>query len=167
MDELGGTTALLRAPEHAVSRRAVPYWTVSALVGAAVVLAAAIAARLLLDLPGWTTWILVALVVAALVQVVVMPRVRYAVHRWEVTPLAIHTRAGWIGRQTRIAPISRVQTVDSRQGPLMRVFGLASLTVTTASAAGPISIDCLDADVARELVAKLTVITSASPGDAT
>lgn len=168
MSDAGGTAALLRAPGHQVSRRAVPYWTLSALLGDGVLVGAALAARLLIpDLPGWTTWALVALVVLSLVHVVMMPRVRYDVHRWEVTDAAVHTRSGWIGRQTRIAPISRVQTVDSRQGALMRLFGLASLTVTTASAAGPISIDCLDADTARDLVARLTAITATTEDDAT
>ena len=60
-----------------------------------------------------------------------------------------------------------VQTVDSRQGAVMRMFGLASITVTTASAAGPITIDCLDDAVAREVVARLTAITAATEGDAT
>ena len=164
----GGATALLRAPAHQVSPRAVPYWTISALVGDAVLLAALLAARILVpDVPGWATWVLVALVALSVVHAVVMPRIRYDVHRWEVTPVAVHTRSGWIGRQTRIAPISRVQTVDSRQGALMRLFGLASLTVTTASAAGPISIDCLDADTARDLVARLTEITATTQDDAT
>ena len=168
MSELGGTTALLRAPLNQVSPRAVPYWTISALVGDEVLLAACVAARLLVPgVPGWTTWLLVVLAVLAVVHAVVMPRIRYDVHRWEVTPIAVHTRSGWIGRETRIAPISRVQTVDSRQGALMRAFGLASLTVTTASAAGPITIDCLDADTARELVAQLTAVTATSEGDAT
>lgn len=168
MSELGGTTALLRAPVHQVSAKAVPYWTISALIGDAVLLAACVAARLLVPgAPDWTTWLVVALALVAVVHVVVMPRIRYDVHRWEVTPIAVHTRSGWIGRETRIAPISRVQTVDSRQGALMRAFGLASLTVTTASAAGPITIDCLDAGTARELVAQLTAVTATSEGDAT
>lgn len=168
MSELGGTTALLRAPLNQVSPRAVPYWTVSALVGDVLLLGAALVARVVVpDVPGWTTWLLVALAAVAVAHVLVMPRVRYDVHRWEVTPIAVHTRSGWIGRQTRLAPISRVQTVDSRQGALMRAFGLASLTVTTASAAGPISIECLDARTARELVARLTAITATSEGDAT
>ena len=166
--EPGSTTALLRPPAHQVSRRAIPYWTISALVGDAVLLLALLAARVFVpNVPGWTTWVLVALVVLSVGHAVVMPRIRYDVHRWEVTPVAVHTRSGWIGRQTRIAPISRVQTVDSRQGALMRLFGLSSLTVTTASAAGPISIDCLDADTARDLVARLTAITATSQGDAT
>ena len=49
----------------------------------------------------------------------------------------------------------------------MRMFGLASITVTTASAAGPITVDCLDVDTARHVVARLTAITAASEDDAT
>jgi len=96
-----------------------------------------------------------------------MPQLRYRIHRWEVTPTAIYTRSGWLSIDSRVAPLSRVQTVDSTQGALMRVFKLASLTVTTASAAGPITIDCLDREVARRLVHELTEITGASEGDAT
>ncbi len=154
---------VLREPAHRVSPRAVPFWRVSALLGDAVIVIAAVVAYV--DIPDFTGWMfmLVLLVAAAAVaHVVLMPRIRYRVHRWEVTDTAVHTREGWIGRQARIAPISRVQTVDSRQGALMRLFGLASITVTTASAAGPITVDCLDADTAREVVARLTAITAAA-----
>ena len=162
MSDSGGTP-VLRAPGHQVSPRAIPFWTVSALIGdALLVIAATLAYVLVPDVPGW-----IGLVVLAVVHVLVMPRIRFRVHRWEVSDTAVHTREGWIGRQSRIAPISRVQTVDSRQGALMRLFGLASITVTTASAAGPITIDCLDAEVAREVVARLTAITAVTEGDAT
>ena len=163
---MGG--AVLREPAHRVSPQAVPFWTVSALLGDAMVVIAAVVAYVVVpDVPGWTLLLVLLVALGAIAHVVLMPRIRYRVHRWEVTDTAVHTREGWIGRQTRIAPISRVQTVDSRQGAVMRLFGLASITVTTASAAGPITIDCLDADVARHLVARLTAITAATPGDAT
>lgn len=161
-------TPVLRAPAHRVSPRAIPYWRVSALIGDAVLVVGALLAWLLIpDVPGWVGLIVLALAVGAAAHVVLMPRIRYRVHRWEVTDTAVHTREGWIGRESRIAPISRVQTVDSRQGALMRLFGLASITVTTASAAGPISVDCLDDDTARQVVAQLTAITAATEGDAT
>jgi len=112
--------------------------------------------------------VLVVVVVAVdAAYIVAMPRVRFRVHRWEVTPTAVHTRSGWLTREERIAPLSRVQTVDSAQGPLMRPFGLMSITVTTASAAGPITIGCLDVATARAVVAELTEITGRSAGDAT
>jgi uncharacterized protein len=165
-------SASLREPAHQVSPRAVPFWRVAALVPSVV-----LALGLLGGYAAWWSsegrppwWALLLAVLGLLVLAaypVVMPPVRYRVHRWEVTDTAIHTRSGWLTISTRIAPLSRVQTVDSRQGALMRLFRLASLTVTTASAAGPISIDCLDADQARELVATLTAITGASEGDAT
>ncbi|KQV67923.1 hypothetical protein ASC64_12120 [Nocardioides sp. Root122] len=167
MSDSGGTP-VLRAPGHQVSPRAIPFWTVSALVGdALLVIAATLAYVLVPDAPGWVGLVVLLLGVLAVVHVLVMPRIRFRVHRWEVSDTAVHTREGWIGRQSRIAPISRVQTVDSRQGALMRLFGLASITVTTASAAGPITIDCLDAEVAREVVARLTAITAVTEGDAT
>lgn len=158
----------LREPEHRVSPRAVAYWTTTALAGAVVVWVAS--AVTLLAVPERTWWALTLgalAVVVPLVHVLVMPGLRYRVHRWEVEPTAIHTRSGWLTVEQRIAPLSRVQTVDSVQGPLMRLFRLATLTVTTASAAGPISIACLDEDVARHLVAELTEYAGQSPGDAT
>jgi membrane protein YdbS with pleckstrin-like domain len=167
MSDVGGTP-VLREPVNRVSPRAVPYWTVSALIGDAVVVVGALAAYLLVpDVPGWAGLVVVLVGLVAVAHVVLMPRIRYRVHRWEVTDTAVHTRAGWLGRETRIAPISRVQTVDSRQGALQRAFGLASITVTTASAAGPITVDCLDARTARHVVARLTAITSTTEGDAT
>ncbi len=159
---------MLRAPAHQVSPRAVPYWTVSALLGDAVLVLAAVVAWLVVPgVPGWVGLLVLLLGVAAVAHVVLMPRIRFRVHRWEVTDTAVHTREGWIGRQSRIAPISRVQTVDSRQGAVMRLFGLASITVTTASAAGPITVDCLDDETARQVVARLTAITAATEDDAT
>ena len=172
MSDVGAESAVrgpvLREPAHRVSPQAVPFWTVSALLGDAVVVIAAVVAYVVVpDVPGWTLLLVLLVALGAIAHVVLMPRIRYRVHRWEVTDTAVHTRAGWIGRETRIAPISRVQTVDSRQGALMRMFGLASITVTTASAAGPITVDCLDVDTARHVVARLTAITAASEDDAT
>ncbi len=167
MSDVGGTP-VLRAPAHQVSPRAIAFWTVSALIGDAVLVIGVLVAWLVVPgAPGWVGLLVLLLALLAVAHVVLMPRIRFRVHRWEVTDTAVHTREGWIGRQSRIAPISRVQTVDSRQGALMRLFGLASITVTTASAAGPITVDCLDALTAREVVARLTAITSATEDDAT
>jgi membrane protein YdbS with pleckstrin-like domain len=160
--------AALREPAHRVSPRAVAYWRLSALSGVLVLwVLLGVGYALLRERPWWVTLLLGVVVVVTVAYVVVMPRVRYRVHRWQVTPTAVHTRAGWLTREERIAPLSRVQTVDSAQGALMRAFGLMSITVTTASAAGPITIECLDVATARDVVTELTEITGHSAGDAT
>ena len=79
-----------------------------------------------------------------LVYAAVVPQWRYLVHRWEVTDTAVYTQTGWWARERRIAPMSRIQTVDYAEGPIARLFGLATVTVTTASAAGALQIDGLD-----------------------
>lgn len=165
----------LRDPLHQVSPRAVAYWRLTALVGALVEWTLAIAFYFLAmpaifedaQRPWWVTPLLVVVLLVPLVHLLVMPQLRYRIHRWEVTSTAIHTRSGWLSINSRVAPLSRVQTVDSNQGALMRLFHLASLTVTTASAAGAITIDCLDREVALRLVQELTELTGASQGDAT
>ncbi|MGH3350721.1 MAG: PH domain-containing protein, partial [Nocardioides sp.] len=96
-----------------------------------------------------------------------VPRIRFRIHRWEVTDIAVHVRHGWLTVVDEIVPLSRVQTVDSTQGPLMRHFGLRTVKVSTASSAGTVQIACLDDALALEVVAKLVAITAATPEDAT
>ena len=157
----------LRAPGNRVSRRAVSYWTARAtLSGAAVVLAEVIAAGVGGFTGTWRAVIVVTAVVAAL-HAVIMPRWRYRVHRWEVTDEALYTRSGWFSVHWRIAPISRIQTIDSHRSVGERLFGLANVTATTASAAGPVRIHALDRALADRLLDQLAVATGQTPGDAT
>jgi membrane protein YdbS with pleckstrin-like domain len=99
--------------------------------------------------------------------VLVMPRWRYRVHRWEVTRDALYTRTGWFSVRWRIAPISRIQTIDTERGLPERIFGLANVTATTASTAGHIKVHHLDLATAEKLQAELSLITASIPGDAT
>jgi membrane protein YdbS with pleckstrin-like domain len=108
----------------------------------------------------------VALVLAVL-SIGVVPLWRYAIHRWEVTDEAVYTRVGWLTVESRVAPISRVQTVDTERGPLERLLGLATVTVTTASSAGAVQISALDLPVAERTVTRLTEIAALHRGDAT
>jgi len=157
----------LREPSQRVSPRARSMWTLEALlhvVAPVVVLVVATGPVDAFDVPWWA-WVLVAVVLAA--YVVAVPRWRYLVHRWEVTDTAVYTQTGWWARERRIAPMSRIQTVDHVEGAVSRLFGLATVTVTTASAAGALGIAGLDKDVARRLVDELTVKADAVEGDAT
>lgn len=105
--------------------------------------------------------------VGLLVSAVVAPLWRYRVHRWDVSDQAVYTRTGWLVQERRIAPISRVQTVDTYRGPLDRLLGLANVRVTTASSAGAVHIVALDAPVADRVVAQLTDIAALGAEDAT
>jgi uncharacterized protein len=158
----------LRPPMHRVSPRAVWYWTARAAV-LWIVLLIPQAIWWIADDGGNLPHVLVGIawLVLAIGHLAVMPRWRYRVHRWEATDTAVYTQTGWFSQERRIAPISRVQTVDSERGPIEQLFKLANVTVTTASAAGPLKIDGLAARDADQLVADLTERVGETTGDAT
>ncbi|OLF08741.1 hypothetical protein BLA60_22275 [Actinophytocola xinjiangensis] len=158
----------LRPPRNRVERRAVGYWLTNELVSVAV--PAVVLTVLAVLITPARPWLLLALgivLVVGLPYALVVPFWRYRVHRWEVTEDAVYTRTGWLWQEWRIAPMSRIQTVDTARGPLEQLFGLASVTVTTASAAGPLKIPGLDHELAAGLVERLTESTQAHRGDAT
>lgn len=158
----------LRPPRHRVSPRAITWWTTRAVLEVAGVLAPLVVG--LVVWPGARPWLIpgtAAVAVVGLGYLLVMPRWRFRVHRWETTEDAVYTSAGWVNQEWRVAPMSRIQTVDTERGPLQQLFGLVTVTVTTASAAGALRLAGLDRSVADELVEQLTETTQATPGDAT
>lgn len=159
-------------PAHPPSRKAPLVWALSAAIPWAML---AVAQLIWFALDPRMPWLhaaaAIVTLVGAAVFVVVVPIWRYRVHRWDInvgsgTP-AVYTRTGWLVQERRIAPISRVQTVDTYRGPLDRLFGLANVTVTTASSAGAVRIVALDDDVAERVVAQLTDIAAIGEQDAT
>jgi membrane protein YdbS with pleckstrin-like domain len=159
-------------PTNPPSRKAPLVWAIAAaipwgLLAVAQVVWFVVDARL-----GWLHVVAAVVTVLGIVTfVVVAPWWRYRVHRWDVslttaTP-AVYTRTGWLVQERRIAPISRVQTVDTHRGPLDRLFGLADVTVTTASSAGAVRIVALDSDVADRIVAQLSDVAAIGDRDAT
>ncbi|MCW2556908.1 MAG: hypothetical protein JWP55_872 [Mycobacterium sp.] len=155
-------------PANPPSRKAPLVWAIGAAIPW-VVLAVAQVVWFVLDARlGWLHALAAAMTVVGVVTfVVVAPLWRYRVHRWEVGAQAVYTRSGWLVQERRIAPISRVQTVDTHRGPLARLFGLADVTVTTASSAGAVRIVALDSDVADRIAAQLTDIAAIGERDAT
>ena len=162
------TELRLRAPTNLVSPRARWYWAVRALLGWIVALIVEVA--IWVAAPGSVLGhavVLTLTVILATAHLAVMPQWRYRIHRWETTDTAVYTQSGWFTQERRIAPIARVQTVDTQRGPFEQLFGLANVTVTTASAAGPLEIRGLALDTATALVEELTVRAQTAAGDGT
>ncbi len=142
-------------------------WVTTATIEAVALVALVVVLGPVLGLFDLRWWMLTPLVLLDAAYVAVVPAWRYRVHRWEVTETAVYTQTGWWSRERRVAPMSRIQTVDWNQGPVERLFGLANVTVTTASAAGALSVAGLDRRTAEQLVAELTEKADAVAGDAT
>lgn len=158
----------IRLPRLRVERRAMAWWLLRALV-----LWGGITAALVTASTVWEparVWLLAPIVVASAILVVklgVEPWWRYRVHRWEITEHATYAASGWLVREWRVAPTSRIQTVDAVRGPLEQLLGLSTLRVTTASSYGAIAVSGLDRSTAEEAVTRLTMVAELTEGDAT
>ncbi|MFF9901510.1 PH domain-containing protein [Streptomyces longispororuber] len=143
-------------PGRRLDRRAVYWWTTQNALVAVPVLAALGVASFVPGAPSWLRIVFAVLCPLGLGYTLLTPWYRYRVHRWEAGGEAVCSLSGWLVREWRVVPFTRIQTLDTRRGPLMQLFGLAALTVTTASAAGPVTISGLDRDLAVETVRRLT-----------
>lgn len=88
-------------------------------------------------------------IVALIVFLVVLPPIRFARWRYELSNEYLDIARGIIWRKRFIIPFIRVQNTDTQQGPILRAFGLSSVTVSTA--AGKHEIPGLDIEVAEQL----------------
>ena len=164
----GEGAARLRPPRNAPARRAVGWWRAQwLLLTAAPVAVLGILGALIAPARFWLLMPAAVLGAVGLLGAVLFPLWWYRTHRWEVTDEAVYVSTGAVLRQWRIAPMSRIQTVDTVRGPLEQLFGLATVTVTTASAKGALRIEGLTHEAAAELAERLTRITQDTPGDAT
>ena len=98
----------------------------------------------ILTLAGLAVW--VGLLV---VWLAVLPPIRFVRWRYEVTDDYLDIARGIFWRKRFTIPFIRVQNTDTRQGPILRAFGLSTVTVSTA--AGEHAIPGLDMQVADQL----------------
>lgn len=96
-----------------------------------------------------------ALVVMLVVFLVILPPIRYVRWRYELSDEYLDIAKGIIWRKRYIIPFIRVQNTDTRQGPLLRMMGLASVTISTAAGSMEIpGLPAADAETLRDQAAE-------------
>ncbi len=82
----------------------------------------------------WPVLILaVFVVINSSLQASVIPYIRWRHWRYSIDEHEIDLKRGIFVITRTLIPIKRVQHVDTRQGPILRRFGLATVTVSTAA----------------------------------
>ncbi len=149
-------------PAERLDPRAKTLWRISNALGTLPLLAGGAFGSLVLlrvaDAPflfGFLPFLAAAALAAVFVGV--GPDLRWRRWRYEIREDEVDLQRGifWISRT--LVPLARIQHVDTRQGPLQRRFGLA--TVVFYTAAGPNEIPELSAPVAAEVRDRIAELT--------
>lgn len=116
-------------------------------------------------------WGGVAVTVAALLvattivaAVVIGALVRYRSWSWSLTDEGLRLTHGVVRRVESTIPGFRVQQVDISRGPIERMVGLATLTLSTASSTSDGTLPGVDADRVEDLRRRLLVDLSIDDG---
>jgi len=91
-------------------------------------------------LPGPGLAVVLPLAVLLALAVGPLQTLRWRRWSWRLTDTAVEVRSGVLTRRHVVVPHFRIQQIDVLEGPVERLLGLATLTVTTASAAGSVSL---------------------------
>jgi membrane protein YdbS with pleckstrin-like domain len=111
---------------------------------------------ILLPVPAWLAPVLVTL--AGALGVWLGPKVRYWRWRYALGEENLEIRHGVLWTTVTVIPYARLQFVDTRQGPLERLLGLASLVVHTAAVGTSGTLPGLAAETAAELRQRLAAV---------
>ncbi|WP_165777317.1 PH domain-containing protein [Bifidobacterium primatium] len=145
-------------------------WLLRALSRDGVGLAGCAAAAIICRVVGWwSVWHCLVLAAAAallLLDLVTQPlrtTYSYAFSRYSIGEHDVMLHRGWLLRDTTTIPYNRVQHVETRQGPLLRRFGLTAVEVHTA--VGEHEIPALENADATAIVGQISARVLASKDD--
>lgn len=144
-------------PDQKLSESAIEAWRVSmSIVVFILIIALFFVWGYKLFAPGTglqTPWTLLAfslvLLVISLLGIFFIPQIRWKRWYYEVDEHEIDLQSGIFIITRTLVPIKRVQHVDTRQGPILRSYNLADVTISTAATTH--RIPALDEEVADQV----------------
>lgn len=159
-----GERGLREQPKNQISKKALTVWKMGALISAGLWLLIVVAIGVgiyILELSNWYLGVAAGIwLIYAIISVLIIPRVRHRVWRYEVHEHEIDLQFGLFVIKRVLIPMVRVQHVDTHQGPLLRRYKLASIEISTAATKHEIpALDLEEADLLRDHISKLARVT--------
>ena len=147
-------------PQYQLPKKAITVWRLYGFfqtIFLALVAAGAVFLTMKFDWPIWIQWTMIAVVVLSLVlSIILFPNIRWKIWRYEVREQEIEIQSGLFVVKRTLIPMVRVQHVDTEQGPILKKYNLANISISSAATTHTIPmLDLEDADILRMKISEL------------
>lgn len=151
-------------PSQKIDIKALEVWKWSYAIFSGVLLVVGIVLAVLTFKFDWYAWIVIVYLLLwaiwSAVSIFYLPKLEWRRWCYEVKEEEIELQRGLFFVKRTIIPMVRVQHVDTNQGPIMRKYGLHTITVHTASGTHEIpALLTADADHLRDFIARMARVT--------
>ncbi|MGG4167795.1 PH domain-containing protein [Rossellomorea vietnamensis] len=151
---------MIREPQKRISPLALKVWKIYGVLESLVVAALAAGAIVLTFIFDWSSWVTVisvgVFILFTYVFVFLLPTIKWKRWRYEVREQEIELQRGILIVKRTLVPMVRVQHVDTVQGPILKRYGLSTITISTAATVHEIpALDMEEADDLRNSISQL------------
>ena len=151
---------MFKEPEKRISEQALKVWRIAGVLNSIITFVIAVVAIALTIIFDWSFWISIGaisvLVVYVYFVVFLFPSLRWKRWRYEVRDQEIELQHGIFIIKRTLVPMVRVQHVDTVQGPILRKYDLATVTISTAATIHEIpALEMAEAEEMRFFISKL------------
>lgn len=124
-------------PKYTIDPRAVSVWKISASIYIGILWLILLTLTIFAVLWDWSfAYFIGAIMITILLSylfIFLFPKLRYRRWRYEIFEQEIYIQHGIFIRTRTLIPMIRVQHVDTEQGPIMKRFQVASVSISTAA----------------------------------
>lgn len=127
----------IKKPEERLSKDVVKVWmitnTLENLIGF-IILAVLFYLNVRFAWKEWIGWILIAVTVFAVIGAIwsyIRSLLLYKNWRYDVSEEFLQLKTGALNEEHHLVPMTKIQSVATRQGPLLRKYGLRSVSIDT------------------------------------
>ncbi|WEG18411.1 PH domain-containing protein [Alkalihalophilus pseudofirmus] len=151
------------APSTFLPEKARSVWRLQAFFESLLVALFPIAYGVLIYFFDFPLWILFSLIgfylIFVLITVFILPPIRWRRFTYDVLEGEVDIQFGVLIVRRQLIPMTRVQHVDTEQGPLLRRYKMADVTITTAATSHRIPTLSVEvADELRDRIARLAAV---------
>lgn len=147
-------------PKNRISKKGLTVWRLYGMIETLVLTLLAAGAAALTYFFDWPTWLYAVyggvLLLFGFLLIYLFPKIRWQRWRYEVREQEIELQHGLFIVTRTLVPMVRVQHVDTEQGPILRRYDLAEISISTAATTHTIpALITSEADELRGMISAL------------